>query len=152
MTAPTAGDMAPDFTLVSDSGEAVSLSSLRGRRVVLYFYPKDETPGCTTQACEFRDLGSEFSRRGALILGVSRDGRASHLGFKSHHNLDFPLLSDPDHAVHDLYGAWGTRRLAGREATGALRTTVVIDENGVITHIEHGVKAEGNAAATLALL
>lgn len=152
MTQPAQGDIAPDFSLDSDTAGRITLSALRGKRVVLYFYPKDNTPGCTMQACEFRDLNADFAARDALVFGISRDSLARHAGFRDKYTLSFPLLSDPDHAVHELYGAWGMKKLYGKESEGAIRTTVVIDEEGRILHYARGVKAKGNAERTLALL
>src|SRR5687767_8284777 len=126
MTPLTEGAEAPDFTLESDSGETVSLSQLRGKPVVLYFYPKDDTPGCTTEACEFRDAWAEVKKTGAVVLGVSPDTAASHQKFKSKFRLPFPLLADPDHKVAERYGAWGERSMYGRKFQGILRTTFVI--------------------------
>ena len=148
----TIGDMAPDFTLSSDDAGDITLSDLRGRKVVLYFYPKDNTSGCTTQACEFRDLKDDFSAKGAVILGVSRDSLKRHQGFRGKHDLNFSLLTDAEHSVHEQYGAWGDKRMYGKTVQGVLRTTVLIDEQGRITHIAHKVKARGNAARTLELL
>lgn len=143
------GDAAPDFSLPSDSGREISLKEFRGRKVVLYFYPKDDTPGCTTQACEFRDLAGQFDRKNTVVLGVSRDDIESHRQFRKKHNLNFPLLSDPDHKAHQLFGAWGEKVSYGKTTVGAIRTTVVIDETGKISSWEGGVKAEGNAQKTL---
>ena len=108
------GDLAPDFTLTSDSGEAVTLSSLRGKPVVLYFYPKDDTPGCTTQACGIRDAYGEFERAGAVVLGISPDDESSHVKFKDKYELPFTLLADTDHSVAEQYGVWGERSFAGK--------------------------------------
>jgi peroxiredoxin Q/BCP len=146
------GDAAPDFTLPADDGTTVSLKKLRGKRVVLYFYPKDNTPGCTAQACEYNDLSRAFAGKNAVVLGVSRDGAKSHQGFRKKYDLDFPLLSDEDHHVQELYGAWGEKNMYGKKMLGTIRTTVVIDERGKIVSYERKVKAAGNAAATLALL
>lgn len=143
------GDAAPDFTLPADTGRTVSLKELKGKRVVLYFYPKDDTPGCTVQACEFRDLGGSFDKKNTVILGVSRDSLESHEAFKKKYKLNFPLLSDADHKVHELYGAWGEKNSYGKTTIGAIRTTVVIDEKGKVFSWDGGVKAEGNAKRTL---
>lgn len=143
------GDPAPDFNLASDLGKVISLKEFLGKKVVLYFYPKDDTPGCTKQACEFRDGAADFDRKRTIVLGVSRDSIESHKKFKKKFSLNFPLLSDPDHNVHELYGAWGEKTLYGKKITGAIRTTVVIDEKGKILSHDAGVKAEGNAERTL---
>lgn len=143
------GDRAPDFTLPADHGKAVSLKDFRGRKVVLYFYPKDDTPGCTIQACEFRDLAAQFDKKNIVVLGVSRDGLESHVGFKKKFKLNFPLLSDQNQKAHRLYGAWGEKMMYGKRTTGVIRTTVVIDEEGKVVSYEGGVKAAGNARRTL---
>ena len=126
------GSQAPDFELASDSGERVRLSALRGRPVVLYFYPKDDTPGCTKQACGFRDEYSRFEERGAVVLGVSPDSEASHLRFKSKHNLPFTLLADPDHEVAEAYGAWGEKSMYGKRYQGVIRSAYLVDEDGTV--------------------
>jgi peroxiredoxin Q/BCP len=147
------GDAAPDFSLPADTGSDISLKSLKGRRVVLYFYPKDDTPGCTKQACEFRDLAGQFDRRNAVVLGVSRDPLESHTLFKRKFKLNFPLLSDLDAKVHKLYGAWGERQnSSGKRVTGVIRTTVVIGEDGRVLSWEKGVNPAGNAEQTLQLV
>jgi thioredoxin-dependent peroxiredoxin len=143
------GKPAPDFELQSDSGELVKLSELRGRPVVLYFYPKDDTPGCTTEACEFRDAYDVFRERGAEVLGVSPDDIASHQKFKSKHELPFTLLADPDHAVAEKYGVWGERKFAGRSYMGINRSTFIIDEEGKVARAMMGIKAAGHAAKVL---
>lgn len=143
------GDLAPDFALVTDSGSNASLKDLRGRRVVLYFYPKDDTPGCTKQACEYRDLMGSFDKKNSVVLGISRDSIESHRAFKKKYGLNFPLLSDEDHKVHELYRAWGEKNSYGKTTTGAIRTTVVIDESGRIVSWEGGVKPEGDAKKRL---
>src|SRR5690349_12400263 len=121
------GSRAPNFTLTSDSGEQVSLESFRGRPVVLYFYPKDDTPGCTTEACGFRDSYGDFEKRGAVVLGVSPDDEASHVKFKNKFSLPFTLLADPEHRVADEYGVWGEKKFAGKTYFGVNRTTFLID-------------------------
>lgn len=152
MGTPKIGNPAPDFALASDIGKEISLKELRGRLVVLYFYPKDDTPGCTVQACEFRDLLGSYDRKNTVVLGVSRDSTESHKSFKTKYKLNFPLLSDPDHKVHHLYGAWGEKTSYGKTSVGAIRTTVVIDEEGRILAWEGGVKAQGNARKTLEVI
>jgi len=129
---PAVGDPAPDFSLQADNGETVRLSDLRGRRVILYFYPKDNTSGCAAQACGFRDAYGDIEARGAVVLGVSPDGVASHQRFKAKHGLPFPLLVDEDHRVAEAYGAWGTKSMYGRSYEGVLRSHVVIGPDGRI--------------------
>jgi peroxiredoxin Q/BCP len=143
------GDAAPDFSLVADDGGTVTLSELRGTSVVLYFYPKDDTSGCTKQACGFRDHVDEFADRGWMILGVSPDDTASHERFKSKYGLNFRLLSDPNHEVADAYGAWGAKKMYGREYEGILRSTFLIDAEGRIARIMEKVKPAGHAEALL---
>lgn len=143
------GEMAPDFTLESDSGEEVRLSDYRGKRVVLYFYPKDNTSGCTRQACGFRDVKPDFDARGSVILGVSPDGVASHRKFRDKYDLNFPLLADADHAVAELYGAWGKKKMYGREYEGILRSTFVIDPEGRVERVYAKVKPAGHAEELL---
>lgn len=152
MTPLSEGTEAPDFTLESDSGETVSLAQLRGKPVVLYFYPKDDTPGCTTEACEFRDAWAAVKKAGAVVLGVSPDTAASHQKFKSKFKLPFPLLADPDHKVAERYGAWGERSMYGRKFQGILRTTFVIGPDGRIRKVFERVKPKGHAAEVLASL
>ena len=130
------GDLAPDFELPSDTGEPVRLSDLRGRRVVLYFYPKDDTSGCTTQACGFRDAYPEIEEANAVVLGVSPDGVKSHQKFKSKHNLPFTLLVDEDHAVAEAYGVWGEKSMYGKKYMGINRSHFVIDEEGRLVDVQ----------------
>jgi len=148
----TVGDEAPDFSLASDSGEAVTLKGLKGRPVVLYFYPKDDTSGCTTEACEFRDNWSAVEAAGAVVLGVSPDPVASHQRFKAKYRLPFPLLADPDHQVAEAYGAWGQKSMYGRKYQGILRSTFIIDGTGRIARVFPKVKPRGHAAEVLAAL
>src|SRR5216117_3125457 len=124
------GSPAPDFELASDSGERVRLSELRGSPVVLYFYPKDDTPGCTTEECEFRDEYSRFRQAGAVVLGVSPDDEASHLRFKKKYSLPFTLLADPEHSVAEDYGVWVEKTSYGQKRMGVKRSTFVIDADG----------------------
>ena len=124
------GDPAPDFELPSDGGQTVKLSDFRGKRVVLYFYPKDDTPGCTTQACGFRDAYPQIEEQNAVVLGISPDGVKSHQKFKTKYNLPFMLLADEDHAVAEAYGVWGKKTMAGREYMGIIRSHFVVDANG----------------------
>lgn len=146
------GQPAPDFELASDDGGRVRLSELRGRAVVLYFYPKDDTPGCTAQACELRDEYSEFRDRGAVVLGVSPDDQASHAAFKSKYSLPFRLLADPDHRVSEKYGVWRERKHYGKKYMGINRSTFVIDAEGRVVKALYGVKPQGHAEKVLAAL
>lgn len=143
------GEKVPDFTLQADDGRKVSLSDYQGRKVVLYFYPKDGTSGCTTEAIEFRDMIKEFDKENVVILGVSKDSIQSHQEFKKKHNLPFTLLSDPEGKVLDLYGVWKKKSLYGRTFMGTERTTFLIDEDGIIKKIHRKVKVEGHAQACL---
>ena len=144
-----AGDLAPDFTLTSDSGETVTLSSFRGKRVVLFFYPKDDTPGCTVEACGFRDVYSEFEERGAVVLGVSPDDEPSHVRFREKYGLPFTLLADPDKEAAQAYGVWRERKLYGKVGFGIKRSTFVIDSEGRVAHAIYGVKPEGHPQQVL---
>jgi peroxiredoxin Q/BCP len=146
------GAKAPAFKALSDSGETVSLTDFKGRPVVLYFYPKDDTSGCTTEACEFRDSWRAVQATGAVVLGVSPDGVASHQKFKKKYELPFTLLVDEDHAVAEAYGAWGEKSMYGRKYFGVLRKTFLIDGRGRITHVFPKVKPRGHAAEVLAAL
>jgi thioredoxin-dependent peroxiredoxin len=146
------GKPAPDFTLKSDGGDTVRLSELRGRQVVLYFYPKDDTPGCTTQACGIRDVYGEFERAGAVVLGVSPDDEASHVKFKEKYHLPFPLLADEGHHVADDYGVWGPKKYMGRTYEGINRSTFVIDEDGRVKRVMLNVKPATHADDVLAAL
>ncbi|HLF71786.1 MAG TPA: thioredoxin-dependent thiol peroxidase [Dehalococcoidia bacterium] len=139
------GDQAPDFETVNDQNEKVKLSELKGKRVVLYFYPKDDTPGCTTQACGFRDNYAEIMDKNAIVLGVSPDDVKSHQGFKSKYDLPFPLLVDQDHAISEAYGVWVERSMYGRTFMGVNRSHFVIDENGKVIDAQYGVKADDSA-------
>jgi thioredoxin-dependent peroxiredoxin len=143
------GKPAPDFELQSDSGETVRLSDFLGKRVVLYFYPKDDTPGCTTEACEFRDAYDVYRERGIEILGVSPDDVTSHQKFKSKHELPFTLLADPNHETADRYGVWGERNFAGKKYMGINRSTFLIDEDGKVVRAMRGIKPAGHAATVL---
>ena len=149
---PEAGRAAPDFTLPSDQGGEVSLRGLRGRKVVLYFYPKDDTSGCTTQACEFRDAWADVQAAGAIVLGVSPDGIRSHGKFRAKFDLPFPLLADEDHRVAEAYGVWGEKQMYGRTYEGILRTTFLIDGKGRIARVFEKVKPAGHAAEVLTAL
>ena len=146
------GTPAPGFSLTSDSGETVTLSSFRGTPVVLYFYPKDDTPGCTTQACGIRDAWGEFEQRGAAVLGVSPDGEASHVRFKQKHDLPFTLLADPDHATAEAYGVWVEKSMYGKTYMGVERSTFVIDADGNVAKVLRKVKPATHADDVLAAL
>ena len=149
MSRPTDGQDAPDFTLPSASGEAVTLSALRGKPVVLYFYPKDDTPGCTTQACSFRDLKSEFDAAGAVILGVSKDSVDSHGKFTGKFGLNFPLLADTNGSVCVDYGVWVEKTNYGKTYMGIERTTFLIDAEGKIAKVFPKVKVDGHGEKLL---
>ncbi|HSJ58432.1 MAG TPA: thioredoxin-dependent thiol peroxidase [Anaerolineae bacterium] len=129
------GSMAPDFTLPAEPDGKVSLSDYRGKKVVLYFYPKDDTPGCTTEACSLRDVYDDILDAGAVVLGVSPDPVASHVKFRRKYGLPFALLSDPDHKVAEMYGAWGEKKMYGKTYDGILRSTYIIDEAGRIARV-----------------
>ena len=146
------GKPAPDFELTSDSGETVKLSDLRGKQVVLYFYPKDDTPGCTTQACGIRDAWGELERAGAVVLGVSPDSEASHVKFKEKYGLPFTLLADTDHTVSEQYGVWGEKKYMGRTYMGVSRSTFVIAEDGTVKKAMLNVKPATHADEVLAAL
>jgi len=139
------GDMAPDFTLEDQDGRQHSLSGLRGSWVVVYFYPKDDTPGCTTEACQFRDALPRFEGVGAKVLGVSSDDRASHAAFAAKHDLNFPLLVDPDHETLSAYGAWRDKGKGGEVRMGVARSSYLIDPQGRIARTWDGVKPDGHA-------
>ena len=147
-----AGTPAPEFELKADDGSTVTLAGLRGRRVVLYFYPKDDTPGCTAQACGIRDQWQDFRGIDAVVLGVSPDDEASHRRFKEKYGLPFTLLADEDHAVAERYGVWGERSLYGKTYMGIKRSTFVIDENGAVLSAMYGVKPDTHAERVLAAL
>jgi peroxiredoxin Q/BCP len=146
------GRPAPDFSLTSDTGETVTLSSLRGSNVVLYFYPKDDTPGCTTQACGIRDSWGEFEDRGAVVLGISPDSETSHVKFKDKFGLPFTLLADPDHATAEAYGVWVEKKNYGKTRMGIERSTFLIDRDGTVTKVMRSVKPDTHAADVLAAL
>jgi peroxiredoxin Q/BCP len=146
------GKPAPDFALKTDSGETVKLSDLRGKQVVLYFYPKDDTPGCTTQACGIRDTYGEFEQAGAVVLGISPDDVRSHEKFKQKYSLPFTLLADDGHQVADAYGVWAEKKYMGRTYWGVERSTFVIDENGDLKKVMHKVKPDTHADDVLAVL
>lgn len=138
------GTKAPAFTLVSDSGEKIKLSDLAGSPVVLYFYPKDDTPGCTKEACNFRDRQQELTALGAKVLGVSPDDVASHVKFRDKYTLNFPLLADPDHKVADKYGAWREKNMYGKKSMGVQRSTYLIGPDGKIAKVWKRVSVDGH--------
>jgi peroxiredoxin Q/BCP len=146
------GQQAPDFELSSDTGEPVKLSELRGKPVVLYFYPKDDTPGCTVQACEIRDAYDDFREKGAVVLGVSPDDEASHVKFKQKYKLPFTLLADPEHRVAEQYGVWKERNMYGKKHWGIERSTFVIDADGNVAKTLRRVKPDEHAAQVLEVL
>ncbi|HEU5477424.1 MAG TPA: thioredoxin-dependent thiol peroxidase [Gaiellaceae bacterium] len=148
----TEGEPAPDFTLMSDAGERISLSDFRGRPVVLYFYPKDDTPGCTAQACGIRDSYAAFEGAGAVVLGISPDDESKHVKFKEKYGLPFTLLADPQHEVAERYGVWGEKRFRGRAFLGVKRTTFLIAPDGMVARVMHDVKPKTHADDVLTAL
>ena len=146
------GDRAPSFTLKDKNGNEISLSDFIGKRGVLYFYPKDNTPGCTRQACAFAGAYDEFQKRGVEVIGISRDGIASHLKFAEKYNLPFVLLSDPDLKAIKAYGVWQEKKLYGKTSFGVVRTTFIIDEKGIIEKVMPKVKPDTNAGEILEFL
>jgi len=146
------GDQAPDFTAVTDQGEELSLQALRGKRVILYFYPKDDTSGCTTQACGFRDHYPEIEEKNAIVLGVSPDNRASHQKFRSKYTLPFTLLVDADHAIADAYGVWGEKSMYGKKYMGIVRSHFVIDELGKIVDAQYKISPADSTKKALQAL
>ena len=147
-----AGIPSPDFELQDDTGISRKLSDYRGRKVVLYFYPRDDTPGCTKEACNFRDDYSAYEQAGVVILGISPDDVKSHARFKQKFHLQFPLLADDGHMVCDLYGVWGPKKFMGREYDGVLRTTFLIDESGNILKVFENVRPAEHSAELLSIL
>jgi peroxiredoxin Q/BCP len=147
-----AGQVAPDFTLKSDAGQDLRLSDLRGKPVVLYFYPKDDTPGCTKEACAFRDRSAELQAAGAVVLGVSPDDVESHAEFRDKYSLNFPLLADLGHRVADAYGAWREKNLYGKVSMGIQRSTFVIDGTGTVRKAWKKVNVDGHDEEVLAAL
>ena len=144
------GDQAPDFTLPTDGGGTVSLKQLRGKPVILYFYPKDDTPGCTTEACGFRDALPDLSKTGATVIGLSRDSAASHDKFKRKHGLPFPLAADVDGKVCEAYGTWVEKSMYGRKYMGIERATFLIDGKGLVRRVWRKVKVPGHVDEVLA--
>ena len=144
------GDTAPDFSLSASTGETISLKDfLNKKRVVLYFYPKDNTPGCTKEACSFRDNQDAIQAKDTVVLGVSADSLASHEKFITKFDLNFPLLSDPDHKTAEAYGAWGEKKLYGKTYFGMIRKTFIIGKDGKLEHVFHKVKADGHGEEIL---
>lgn len=148
----SAGIPAPEFELMDDTGTPRKLSDFRGKKVVLYFYPKDDTSGCTKEACNFRDDYSAYENAGVVILGVSPDDVASHVKFKKKYHLPFPLLADEGHKICDLYGVWGPKKFIGKSYDGVLRTTFLIDENGTIVRVFENVRPAEHSAELLSAL
>jgi len=146
------GKPAPDFELKSDSGETIRLSDFRGKPVVVYFYPKDDTPGCTAQACGIRDNFDAFGKRGAVVLGISPDDESSHVKFKEKYGLPFTLLADPDHEISERYGVWGERKLYGKTYMGVERSTFLVDSEGNVSHVMRRVKPDTHVDQVLAAL
>jgi peroxiredoxin Q/BCP len=146
------GDVAPDFTLPTDSGDTLTLSSLRGRPVVLFFYPKDDTSGCTTEACEFRDLFPRFDASKAVVLGMSPDPVKSHQKFKAKYELPYPLIADTEKVALQAYGVWKEKSMYGKKYMGVERTTVVIDAKGKVVKVFEKVKPAGHAAEVMAVV
>lgn len=149
---PQIGELAPDFELLDQEGKAHKLLDYRGTPVVLYFYPKDNTPGCTAQACSFRDSFAEYRQKGIVVLGVSKDSSKSHTKFQEKYSLPFTLLADTETEVAQAYGVWVKKKMMGREYMGMERTTFVIDKEGKLIHIMEKVKPQNHAADVLALL
>jgi peroxiredoxin Q/BCP len=143
------GDRAPDFSLATGDGSVIALKQLHGKMVVLYFYPKDDTGGCTTQACEFRDEWNTIQRTGVVLLGVSPDSAASHRKFQKKFQLPFPLLVDEGHRLADAFGVWGEKVLFGYKYLGVLRTTFILDGDGIIRHVFEAVKPKGHTAQVI---
>ena len=148
----TIGMKAPDFTLVDQHGAQVSLSDFLGRKVVLYFYPKDNTPGCTRQACAFAENYESFRARNIAVIGISKDSVASHVKFAEKYSLSFTLLSDPDRQAIEPYGVWQEKKMCGKTSMGVVRTTFIVDEQGMIQQVMPKVKPDTNAAEILAQL
>jgi peroxiredoxin len=144
------GDKAPDFHLKSDTGKDISLKDFKGKRVLIYFYPRASTPGCTVEACDFRDLRPKFEKQGVAVLGISADAEKALASFKTKQKLNFPLLSDPDHSVIEAYGVWRMKKFLGRSFMGIVRSTFLIGPDGKIEKIWDTVKVKGHAGEVLA--
>ncbi len=147
-----AGDKAPDFSLISPEGKTVSLSEFKGKKVVVYFYPKDDTPGCTKEACSFRDAYDDFLAKGAVVIGISADDSDSHQKFRKKYGLPFYLLSDEEHKALESYGAWGEKNNYGKIVMGIIRSTFVVDENGYLIKVFPKVTPENHAKEVLEIL
>jgi peroxiredoxin Q/BCP len=147
-----AGQKAPAFTLTAGDGQKVRLSELKGQPVVVYFYPRDDTPGCTREACAFRDQSAALKKLGARVLGISADSTASHEKFRDKFKLNFPLLSDPDHAVAEKYGAWREKNMYGKKSVGIQRSTFLIDSGGKVAKVWKAVKVDGHDAQVIAAI
>ena len=148
----TVGTKAPDFTLNDKDGKEVSLSDFLGKKVVLYFYPKDNTPGCTRQACAFASAYDGFKEKNVEVIGISKDSVSSHVKFAEKYNLPFVLLSDPERKAIEPYGVWQEKKMCGKVGMGVVRTTFIIDENGIVTHIMPKVKPDTNASEILEII
>jgi peroxiredoxin Q/BCP len=146
------GDKVPALTLTADDGSKIKLADLKGSPVVLYFYPRDDTPGCTREACDFRDRSQELKKLGAKIFGVSPDDVTSHVKFKGKYKLNFPLLADPDHKTAEKFGAWREKNMYGKKSVGIVRSTFLIGSDGVIKKVWRSVKVDGHDAAVLEAL
>lgn len=146
------GSAAPAFTLAADDGTKAKLSDLKGSPVVLYFYPKDDTPGCTREACAFRDLKAELQKLGAKVIGISGDSVASHVKFRDKYSLNFPLLADPDHKVAEKYGAWREKNMYGKKSMGIVRSTFLIGPDGKVKKVWRSVKVDGHDQKVLEAL
>jgi len=146
------GDKAPDFKLQDETGKQISLSDFKGKKVVIYFYPKDDTPGCTAEACSFRDVYDDLLEAGAVVIGISKDEASSHKKFKDKYNLPFYLLSDPDHKVIEQYGAWREKKMYGKVTMGTVRITYIVDGEGIIRKVYDKVKPEGHGKEILEAL
>jgi thioredoxin-dependent peroxiredoxin len=144
-----AGNKAPAFSLPDQDGKKVALKDFKGAPVVIYFYPADDTPGCTKEACQFNENLTTFNRAGVKVLGISPDGAIKHQRFKEKYGLKFPLLSDPEHTVMESYGAWGEKTMYGKKTTGVIRSTFLIDPKGVVQRAWYNVRADGHAAKVL---
>ncbi len=152
MTPLNVGDLAPEFELPADTGETIRLSDFRGKRVVLYFYPKDDTPGCTTQACGFRDAYPQIEEQNAVVIGVSPDSVASHQKFKTKFDLPFLLVADEQHSLAEAYGVWGEKSMYGKKYLGVTRSHFIIDENGYLLDVQGKISPADSVSGALKLL